>query len=98
MLFEEFKIENLGKGEFINVNKFHQLFSTVKKRINKSNYILEYKHINSLNFVCATPIYISNRKTLQSFVKKFNINKDLLIFAWDSENKKYSVYKLDWCI
>ena len=41
-------------------------------------------------------LFISNKKLLKQVVKQYNINQDLLIYGF--EDKKYEIYRLEWCL
>ena len=60
-----------------------------KIRAFKSNYVLMIKKQN-------TAIYCSRKTKVKELVKKYGINPNFLIFGWDSQNKRYDLYKIEY--
>lgn len=81
--------------KFTNANKNSSIMEATKK-INKANYIIGFELLDVVFGLVTKYIFISNKKSLKQVVNKYNIDKNLSIYGW--ENKKYNIYKLNWCI
>ena len=73
----------------INANKNSSLYFYCQKFL-QSNYIILCDNDRAY--------YISSKAYLKKVVKRDNIGLDTKILAWDSENKRYDLYKLEYCI
>ena len=75
--------------KIINATKDSSLYFFAEKRM-KANYIILCEKD------CA--YYITSKKELKKVVNRENINKDIMILSWDSDNKRYDLYKLKYCL
>ena len=80
---------------FTNAKKDGDIIFSSKK-INKANYIIPFEDIDSVLGKVTKFLFVSNKKLLKQVVKQYNINKDLLIYGF--EDKKYEIYRLEWCL
>ena len=74
---------------FINATKESSLYF-YSQRFLKSNYIILCNNNQAY--------YISSKAYLKKVVKRDSIPLDTAILAWDSDNKRYDLYKLEYCV
>ena len=83
-MFSHVKCEDIVKAD-----KTSPIYFTSKK-IKNANYIIMLK----FNRFMAIP----NKNILKKVIDNYKIDTSKQILSWDSDNKRYDLYKIEWCI